>query len=88
MGGGGLLFSYFDKLAFVVLTMWIIKRWGHGRVGRFSDKQSIHIIEKKAISQKSVLYLIEVEGARILVAESQLEVRPIHQWQAIPTEED
>lgn len=75
-------------LVLVILTIWIIKRFGHGRVGRFRDKQSIHILEKRVLSPKSILYLIEVEGARLLVAESQLEMRPLHQWQASLDEEE
>ena len=71
-------------LVLVVLTIWVIKRWGHGRIGRFKDKQSIHILEKRILSPKTALYLIEIEGAQLLVAESQLEVRPLHQWQAPP----
>jgi hypothetical protein len=74
-------------LVLVILTVWVIKRWGHGRLGRFKDKQSIHILEKRILSPKTALYLIEIEGSQLLVAESQLEVRPLHQWQA-PKETD
>ncbi len=74
-------------LAIVILTVWIIKRWGHGRIGRFKDKQTIHILEKRVLSPKTILYVVEIEGAQLLVAESQLEVRQLHQWQ-VPIEED
>jgi len=74
-------------LVLVILTVWVIKRYGHGRLGRFKDRQSIHILERKVLSPKSVLYLIEIDGAQLLVAESQLEVRPLHQWQ-VPSEEE
>ena len=42
-------------LVVVVLTVWVIKRWGHGRIGRFKDKQSIHILEKRILSPKTAL---------------------------------
>ncbi len=73
-------------LLIVVFMVWLIKRFGHGRIGRFKDRQTIHILEKRVLSPKTILYMVEIEGARLLVAESQLEVRPLHQWTA-PTEE-
>lgn len=73
-------------LAIVLLTVWIIKRWGYGRMGKFKDKQGIHVLERRVLSPKTVLYTIEIEGARILIAESQLEVRALYQCQATPEE--
>jgi flagellar biogenesis protein FliO len=73
-------------LVLVVLTVWIIKRWGFGKMGRLKDKQSIQILEKRVLSPKTALYTIEIEGSRLLVVESQLEVRALHQWQ-VPSEE-
>lgn len=73
-------------LVLVVLTVWIIKRWGFGKIGRLKDKQSIQILEKRILSPKTALYTVEIEGSRLLIVESQLEVRALHQWQ-IPSEE-
>lgn len=73
-------------LLLVVLTVWIIKRWGFGKMGRLRDKQSIQILERRVLSPKSSLYTVEIEGSRLLIVESQLEVRALHQWQ-VPTEE-
>jgi flagellar biogenesis protein FliO len=83
-----MILMLFALLAVVVLTVWIIKRWGHGRLGRFKDKQGIHILEKRILSPKTALYTIEVEGSRLLVVESQLEVRALHQWQVPPEEQN
>ena len=81
-----MILMLFALFVVVVLTVWIIKKWGHGRLGRFKDKQGIHILEKRILSPKTALYTVEVEGARLLVVESQLEVRALHQWQVPPEE--
>lgn len=79
-----MLLVLFALLTVVILSVWMIKRWGAGRFGRFKDKQGIHILEKRMISPKTALYKIEVEGSRLLVVESQLEVRALHRWQIPP----
>lgn len=67
-------------LVLVILTAWMIKRYGQGKFGKFRGKESIQVLEKKPLSPKSILYLVEIEGTRLLIVESQLEVRPLHQW--------
>lgn len=60
----------------IFLTVWLLRRLSQGRLlGGGSSSRSIKILEKRALSPKSVLYLIEVGGKQILIAESQLEVR-------------
>jgi flagellar biogenesis protein FliO len=39
--------------------------------------RSIKILERRPLSAKSILYIIEVEGKKILVSESQFEVRTL-----------
>ncbi len=70
----------------VVLVVWLFKSIARGRFSRPSSAR-IEIIERRALSQKSMLYLIEVDGARILIAESQLEVRPLFQESAARVKE-
>ena len=40
----------------------------------------IQVLEKRMLSPKSILYLIEVEGQKVLVAESQHEIRRLESW--------
>jgi len=63
-------------LLLVILTVWMFKRLSRGHFGSFGFK-SIKIIEKRPLSSKSMLYLIKIEGKRILISESQFEVRRI-----------
>jgi len=61
----------------VFATIWILKKLSHARFGQLNQNRLIKILEKRALSPKSMLYLVEIEGKRVLVAESQLEVRRI-----------
>ncbi len=62
----------------IILVMWLFKSIARGKFRRHTSS-CIEIIERRPLSQKSMLYLIEVDGARILLAESSLEVRPLYQ---------
>jgi flagellar biogenesis protein FliO len=61
----------------VALTFWSLKRLNRAKFHQANNTQSIKIIEKRIISPKSILYLVEVENEKVLIAESHLEVRPI-----------
>ena len=71
----------------VAIVIWLIKNFSRGRFARGAGPRRIEIIERRALSQKSVLYLLEVDGARVLVSESQNEVRTLYQG-AIPEEKE
>ena len=71
-----MLLALFALLVLVFVTVWILKRFSHGIKGRYGS-QSIQIVEKRPLSPKSMLYLIEVDGKQILVAESQLEIKTL-----------
>lgn len=70
-----MILSLLTLLALVGLTLWIMKRLNRSRWRGFGSQRSIQILERKPLSPKSILYLVEVEGHRFLIAESQLEVR-------------
>lgn len=62
-------------ILFVFLTFWVIRKLGQGRLRGFGSNRSIQVIERKPLSPKSMLYLVEVGNQKFLIAESQLEVR-------------
>ena len=62
-------------LLLIFFSVWVLKRLAQGRLRSMASKSSIKIIERKSISPKSILYLIEVDGKEVLISESQLEVR-------------
>lgn len=64
-------------LVLIIITVLMFKKISHGRLRSFNYMKSIKILEKRPLSPKSMLYLIEVGGKQILIAESQLEVRTL-----------
>jgi flagellar biosynthetic protein FliO len=71
------LASIVGLILLVVFTFWMLKRIGRGHFGNSSGGKSIQILEKRPLSQKTVLYLVEMGNKRVLLSESQLEVRAL-----------
>jgi flagellar protein FliO/FliZ len=71
-----MVFSLAGLLVLVVGTFWFLRRMNKGKF-RSGSSQTLHILEKKPLSPKTMLYLIEIEGRQVLLAESQLEVRAL-----------
>ncbi len=62
-------------IVFIILSVWMMRRLAHGKMKQMNYGKTIKILERRPLSAKSILYLIEVEGKKILISESQLEVR-------------
>lgn len=58
-------------------TVWFLRRLIRYRQEKGTGNQAIRVLEKKMISAKTMLYVIEIDGKRILVSESQLEIRQL-----------
>lgn len=58
-------------------TVWFLRKIIRQRMEKGVGYQMIQILEKKMISPKTMLYVVELEGQKILLAESQIEVRRI-----------
>jgi|SRR3989344_6189565 len=65
-------------VALMGITVWFLRRLIHQRLQKNKGNQSIQILEKRMISAKTMLYLVEVESQKILLAESHLEIRRLH----------
>ena len=65
-------------VALMVLSAYVLRRLIQRRLQRSSSKPAIHVLEKKMLSPKTMLYLVEVEHRKVLIAESHLEVRRMH----------
>ncbi len=59
------------------VSYWFIRRLIQNRLQKGVGEAAIQIIEKRMISPKTMLYLIEVDHKRILIAESHLEIKRI-----------
>lgn len=72
-----MILSLLSFILLIVFSVWILRKISRGRVKQMNYGREIKILERRPLSAKSVLYLIEVSGKRIVVSESQLEVRTI-----------
>lgn len=59
------------------VSYWFVRRLIQNRLQKGVGEAAIQIIEKRMISPKTMLYLIEVDHKRILIAESHLEIKRI-----------
>ena len=85
--GAALIKMFLSLMVVIILlavTFWFLRRLIQTKMRRGSGTQSIQILEKRMISAKSMLYLIEVEGQKVLLAESQVEIRRLQSWEQPP----
>lgn len=72
-------------LVLVFASLWLLRRVSQGRLLQSNQNKSIRILERRALSPKSMLYVVEFSGKQILVAESQLEIRKIDELPPSPS---
>lgn len=71
-------------IALLFGTIWFLRRLVQQRLQRGVGEQSIRVLEKKMISPKTMLYLIEADKKKILIAESHLEVKRLENFSEEP----
>jgi len=59
-------------------TYWFIRLLIQNRLQKGEKEQLIQVIEKRMISPKTMLYLVQVEDKQILLAESHLEIKRVN----------
>ncbi len=75
-------------LVFLVFaTFWVLRRLGKGKFKTGSGR-TINIIERRALSPKSMLYVVEIGNKKVLISESQLEVRALTDFENQPESQD
>ncbi len=57
------------------LSYWFLRKLIQNRLQKGMENAAIQILEKRMISPKTMLYLIEVNQKKILIAESHLEIK-------------
>jgi len=82
-----MLVTLVGLIVLILLSVWMLRRIAQGRFSKSSSQKGINILEKRALSGKSMLYLVEVRGKKVLIAESQLEVRRLADIEDMPSEE-
>ena len=70
-----MLLTFIALVLLLFGTYWFIRRLIQQRLQKGVGIASIQILEKRMISAKTMLYLVEAEGKKILLAESHLEIK-------------
>lgn len=78
-----MLVTLLGILFLVFATFWILRRLGAGKFKMGSGKL-INILEKRPLSPKSMLYIVQIGDKKVLIAESQVEVRALTSCQEVP----
>ena len=75
--------SLFSLVILVVLSFWLFRRLLNKGMRSSNSGKSIVLLERRTLSPKSMLYLVEVDGKKILLAESHLEIRRLANWDEV-----
>jgi len=59
----------------VIVTFWAFRKMMRSKQLQANSNKSIKILERRSLSPKSVLYLLEINNKKILLSESHLEIR-------------
>lgn len=73
-------------IALALLAFYLFKKISSSNMVQSNHYKNIKILEKRALSPKSILYLIEVGGKKLLIGESQVELRGISELSWIENE--
>jgi flagellar biogenesis protein FliO len=72
------LLSLFGFVTLILLTIWFLRRMSHSRHTFGMKSHSLQILEKRLLSPKTTLYLMEVDGKKVVFAESMMEVKVLY----------
>ncbi|MBI5274274.1 MAG: flagellar biosynthetic protein FliO [Chlamydiales bacterium] len=69
------VFMVVGLIGLIFLTIYILKKFAINRTMQVNQVKHIKIVERRSISPKTVLYLVQIGDKRTLLSESQFEVR-------------
>lgn len=72
-----MLISLFVILALILATVWFLKKFLRSRLYQLNRSTAIKVLERRALNQKSSLYLISVLGKGVLISESPAGIQTI-----------
>lgn len=76
--GAAFVKMFISLIVLVILlfvSYWFLRRLIQNRLQKGVGNAAIQILEKRMISAKTMLYLVEVDRKKILIAESHLEIK-------------
>jgi flagellar protein FliO/FliZ len=79
-----MMLTLFALAALLFGTLWFLRKIIQQRLQKGPKDSSIVILEKRMISPKTMLYLVEIENKKVLLAESHLEIKRIESFDRVP----
>ena len=70
-----MIFALIAVLLLGGITLWSFKRLNRSRIYSSNMNKEIKILERRVLSPKSILYLIECDGKKMIVSESHLDTK-------------
>lgn len=67
-------------IGIILIAAWFLKRLLNTRIEQINTTSTIKISERRALSPKTALYLLEIHGKTVLIAESQNGVTHLAQF--------
>ena len=68
------LFTTLFLCGVLIANLWFVKKWLNKEITLSRSVHRIQVLERKAVSQKTILYLIKVDGEKLLLSESQSQI--------------
>jgi flagellar biogenesis protein FliO len=82
--GSALVKMFLSMIAIIILffiSYWFLRKLIRDRFQKSNDQYAIQILEKRMISAKTMLYLVQCDNKKVLLAESQLEIKKIESFE-------
>lgn len=78
-----MLVTLLGLVVLVFATFWILRRLGKGKF-KMGSGNTINVLERRTLSPKSILYIVQIGNKKVLISESQLEVRALTSLEELP----
>jgi flagellar biogenesis protein FliO len=72
-----MLAALFFVIILIFLTIWFLKKIARSRIKSLNRSNGIKILEKRSLSPKASLYLLDILGKGVVIAESQAGIEMI-----------
>lgn len=70
-----LALAFIGLLAALWLVIWLLRKMSGSKFGFFHNDSSLKVVEKKVLSPKTILYVVDFKGQKLLVSESSQQVK-------------
>ncbi len=66
-----MLITLFVIVALIIVSVWVLKRVMRSRFKQLNDSTAIKVLERRALNPKASIYLVDILGKGVVIAESQ-----------------